>query len=359
MMRSGTVQRPETRHARLISQLISLTLIFFLLFGCAPSDSEANNFDNIGFSANLKADDQSPIGKKAAYYDGRIFYLSSELGTQGIYSMDTAGKDVKMEIPVEDIRSINVRDDGIYYAGFAGIKENTSGPFRQFRLLIRNKGEETVSDYLKNIEYPKDWPISDGNVWDFYISDSGINVICFAEVGSYRLIQFREVASFIDGLMVPIPDYDILDKETRVNYESFNQDLFKIGRLGGLCFLSDSFISADDSSLNFLNLNLSIIDLNSNDHIIKMMAGSYLGYNDDCASFSRWFCRGDANGFILASVHGLEKYDIATNTVSDIVSFDQPENVYFQIDCGDNFLVFTQLLRKTYDLDYRYSNILK
>jgi hypothetical protein len=55
----------------------------------------------------------------------------------------------------------------------------------------------------------------------------------------------------------------------------------------------------------------------------------------------------------------LEKYDIETNTVTSIVSFEQPENVYAQIDCGDNFLVFTELLRKTYELDYRYSNELK
>ena len=102
-----------------------------------------------------------------------------------------------------------------------------------------------------------------------------------------------------------------------------------------------------------------MIDLNVKDHVVKMMTGSYVGYNDDSTDYLRWFCRGNADGFILASVHGLEKYDIATNTVSDIVTFNQPENVYAQIDCGDNFLVFTELLRKTYDLDYRYSNELK
>lgn len=343
---------------RLLICIISLALSSLSLFGCTMRNPDINNFDHDGFYTNLKEDALSPIGKKAAYYDGRIYYLSSELGTQGIYSMDTAGKDVKLEIPVEDIRSINVRDDGIYYAGFAGIKENASGLYRQFRLLIRKNGEVQVADYLKDVRYPDNWPVADGNVWDFYVSDQDVVVICFAEVNHHMKVQLREVASFLNDHVVPRTDFTVVNEGTTVNYASFNQRTLDIGQLDGIYLISDSFSMTDLPTKEFLNLCLSVIDLNAKDHSVKMLT-DWLGYNDDSRDYLRWFCRGDAKGFILASVHGLEKYDIATNTVSDIVTFNQPENVYAQIDCGDNFLVFTQLLRKTYDLDYRYTNILK
>lgn len=358
-MRNAQHQKPPMKFSRFICILLGFSLLTFILSGCTIRDHDINNFDNVGFYANLKADALSPIGRKAAYYDGRIYYLSSELGTQGIYSMNQQGEDIMLEIPVEDIRSINVRDDGIYYTGFAGLKENVSGPYRQFRLLIRKNDEAQVVDYLKDVGYSCDWPVADGNVWDFYISDQGVVVICFAEVNHHMKVQLREVASFFKDHVVPRTNYTIMNEGTAVNYESFNQGTLGIGQLNGILLISDSFSMMDSPAKEFLNFCLSVIDLNAKDHVVKMLTGSYLGYNDDDADFVRWFCRGSSDEFILASVHGLEKYDLATNTVSDIVTIDQPENMYAQIDCGDNFLVFTELLRKTYDLDYRYSNVLK
>ena len=192
----------------------------------------------------------------------------------------------------------------------------------------------------------------------FYISNNGVVVICFAEVGGYRQLQMREVASFLNGDVISANDYEVLNKNIAIHYASFNQYKFEVGQLDGLYFLPDYF-SYPEYSGEFLSLCLSVVDLNAKGNVVKMLAGSYLGYNDDDADYLRWFCRGNSDGFILASVHGLENYDVATNTVSDIVTFDQPENVYAQIDCGDDFLVFTELLRETYDLDYRYSKILK
>jgi len=351
--------KPIRKHLFGLASKVSCGILcLLLLYGCAPQDPNANNFDNTGFYANLKADAASTIGKKAAYYGERIYYLSSELGTQGIYSMDQQGEDMVLEIPVEDIRSINVRDDGIYYAGFTGIEENSSGPFRQFHLLIRKNDETNIADFLKDVGYPIPNSSFDGNVWDFYISNNGVVVICFAEVGGYRQLQMREVASFLNGDVISANDYEVLNKNIAIHYASFNQYKFEVGQLDGLYFLPDYF-SYPEYSGEFLSLCLSVVDLNAKGNVVKMLAGSYLGYNDDDADYLRWFCRGNSDGFILASVHGLENYDVATNTVSDIVTFDQPENVYAQIDCGDDFLVFTELLRETYDLDYRYSKILK
>ena len=45
----------------------------------------------------------------------RIYYFQSG-DEPGIYSMDTRGKDKRPEVYVENIRKLQVRDDGIYYA---------------------------------------------------------------------------------------------------------------------------------------------------------------------------------------------------------------------------------------------------
>lgn len=357
-MRNTQHQKPCMKFSRFICIWLVFSLIILTLSGCTSQALDINNFDNTGFYANLKVDAYSPIGRKSAYANGRIYYLSSELGTQGIYSMNQQGEDIVLEIPAEDIRSINVREDGIYYAGFTGMKENDSGSFRQFRLLSRKNDGTDNADFLKDAGYPIPNTKFDSNVWDFYISDNGVVVICFAEVNHHMQAQLRYVASFKNEKVVSASDYKVVNESSTIHYAGFNHNRFKVGYQESLYFLADYF-SDPDYKGEFLSSCLSVVDLNSIDHTVKMLTGSYLGYNDDNAYFLRWFCRGNSDEFILGSVHGLEKYDLATNTVSDIVTFDQPENVYFQIDCGDHFLVFTELLRRTYDLDYRYSNILK
>ena len=339
--------------------VISMSLCLLLLAGCTIRDPDINNFDTDGFRANLKADVDSTIGMKAAYYGGRIYYLSVELGTQGIYSMNAEGNDSRLEIPVEDIRSINVRNDGIYYAGFTGMKKNDSGSFRQFHLLIRKNGEANVVDYLQEVGYRRSYQDFDDNVWDFYIADNGIVVICFVEINQQLQFQQRFTTSFQNGKAVPATDYKVVNQDFAVNYASFNQYKLEASHLGGLYFLYDSFSATEHDSGAMLNLCLSIGDLDSNNHVIKMMTGSYVGYNDDSGDYLRWFGRANSDGFLLSSVHGLEKYDVTSNTISSVVTFDPPENLFSQIDCGDRVLVLTQRLRKNKLLDYFMSDVMK
>ncbi len=104
---------------------IAISILWlFTLAGCTIRTPSANRLDTLAFSANLKSDAFSSSGKKAACYADRIYYLSSETGTQGICSMKADGTDLRLELPVEDIRAIQVRNDGIYYSGFHGVAEN-------------------------------------------------------------------------------------------------------------------------------------------------------------------------------------------------------------------------------------------
>ena len=339
-------------------QIICIALSLLFLLGCAGNIPEINNPDRDGFYANLKADTFSPIGKKAAYYDGRIYFLSSDLGTQGIYSMTTSGEDVSLEIAVEDIRAINIRENGIYYAGFTGIEENDAGPFRQFRLLFWKAGDVPAVDFLEAVGYHN--VRLDENIGDFYISDNGIVVIYFMEVNDHMQVRLRYLVSFQNGIAVDIEDYEIVDVNNEADCKTYNQELIGLGYLDGLCFISSTYVFKKYFHGEIISDCDSIIDLESNNKNVMKISGRNTGYNDNQRQrYWRWFCRGDENGFIFASDHGLEAYDFVSNTVRDIVVFDQPETLFYQIDCGDSLLVFTQWLRKSYDADYYFSEVLK
>ena len=332
-------------------------LCMLFLGGCTSLKSDINNLDSAGFHANLKSNAFSTNGKKAAYFEGRIYYLSSELGTQGIYSMDTTGKDMRVEFPVGDIRAINIQPDGVYYSGFVGTTENAHGLYRQFHLLIRKNGDHDEVDFLKTVGYTHSY--LDNNVWDFYISVNGVVVICFMDNDNHVGARLYYLEGFRENKAIPVADYTIVNKNVDIKYATFNKRIFGLGKLDNMFFLSDVFRIEKYSPGETMILGDTIIDLDSDHYIIKNMIDRSIGYNDNNSDYLRWFCRGSSDGFILASVHGLEKYDLATNTITSIVSFEQPESVYAQIDCKDNILMFTQLLRETYHKDYYYSRELK
>ncbi|MEZ4510158.1 MAG: hypothetical protein R2912_12860, partial [Eubacteriales bacterium] len=339
-------------------QIFCVALCLLFLSGCTSNFPEINNPDNEGFFANLKADANASYGKKAASSGGRIYYLSAESGVQGIHSMNPRGEEIMLEIPVEDIRAINIREDGIYYAGFVGIEENAAGLFRQFRLLSRKNGNATAMDFLEAVGYHNS--LLDENVGDFYISDNGVVVIYFMEVNSHMKVRLRYLVSFQNSTAVDIDNYEVINESNEAVYTTFNQSPLGIGHLDGLYFMSDSFRRREYFSGEAISSFESIIDLESNSKIAIKMLGRNIGYNDNQRQrYWRWFCRGDANGFIFASAHGLEAYDISSNKTRDIVVFDQPETLFSQIDCGDSFLVFTQWLRKSYEANYYFSEALK
>ena len=340
-------------------QIFCVALCLFFLAGCTGYNPSMNKLDSLAFSANLKADVNVSYGKKAASSGGRIYYLSAESGVQGIHSMNTRGEEIMLEIPVEDIRAINILEDGIYYAGFVGIEENAAGPFRQFRLLTRKNDAADIVDFLEEAEYSDD--LRDENVWDFYIADNGIVVIRFVEIAGYPGRTHFYFVSFRNGIAIQGSSYELVDDKSDIVYSTFNQYPLYLGRLDELYFLSYSFRNKaylERESINFIN---ALIDLNVEKNRIALSSERWQldHINDYENHFSRRFCRGNANGLIFTSVHGLESYDFNTNAITDLVTFKSPESVYSQIDCGDSILVFTQQLRKNELWDSIAVNTLK
>ncbi|NLI53205.1 MAG: hypothetical protein GX417_02655, partial [Clostridiales bacterium] len=337
---------------RSISQIFCMGFCLFLLAGCTVYNPNMNKLDSVTFSANLKEDTFSPNGKKATYYDGRIYYLSSELDTQGIYSMDVSGEDIRLEIPTEDIRAIQIQDDAINYAGFTGIKENAAGPYRQFRLYSRKNGANASSDFLLDATYSDN--LRDENVWDFYLSETGTSILRFVNIVGYDGSSGLSAVCFQNGIAVPLSDYQKPVMYQKARKGLVNQALLSIAYLNNLFVdLGNTIYDNPEQTERLTGRgSISVYDANAatiatqNDRLFSDQSA----YAD--SEFARWFCRVQEDRMIFASVRGLETYDSGTKVMSDTVSFSPPECVFNQIDCGESILVFTELLRNNYWANY-------
>ena len=315
---------------------------------CVYESPQNNKFDSVTFAANLKSNAKSNDGKKAAYYSGRIYYLASEYGTQGVYSMSDSGEDIRLEIPVSDIRAISIQADGIYYSGFAGVKQNDNGPFRQFRLYYRKNGADDSLDFLSASVYTD--KLRDENVWDFYISQNEIYVLRFINIIGYNGSSELSIACFKDGKAIPLSDYQILEDNYGLNNRSVNQAMLSFARLGPIYvdLGNTGYDNPEETELLFGRCSISVYDAIQQRvalPIDRMYSAFYASTDEE---YPRWFCRIDQDRVIFGSVRGLEMYDFNARTISDFATFALPDSVYNQLDFGDFFLVFTENLRDSY-----------
>ena len=96
--------------------ILCLLLVLGFTLGCGARAGDYA-IDSKQFYASFKPQDDDAYGKKTACYDGRIYYLSDEGGTQGVHSMRPDGSDVRLELITEDIRSIQITEDAVWLVG--------------------------------------------------------------------------------------------------------------------------------------------------------------------------------------------------------------------------------------------------
>lgn len=347
-MRNTQHQKLRMKFSRFICICLGFSLLISILSGCTLRTPSMNKLDSVTFSANLKEDTNSNYGKKAAYSNGRIYYLSSENGTQGIYSMNPQGGDIVLEISVEDIRAISVQPDGIYYAGFAGINQNDNGPYRQFRLFLRKPESGKTIDMLKTYTFKDD--LKDENVWDFYLTDDNTFIIRFINVidviGNFGL----SAVSFHSGKAVPFQQYDWLAKGSISAKTESNHELLTIAQQKHTLFMLGSSHYDEISSKERLSGGGSLSVYDTDRHRVALRVDRLFS-NDSAyivSSFERWFSRVEGSQMILASCQGVDSYDVSKEIVSTLVTISPPEAIYQQIDYGDYLLLLTENLRSTY-----------
>ena len=347
-MRNAQHQKPRVKFSRFICIWLGFSLLIFILSGCTLRTPSMNKLDSVTFSSNLKEDKNSNYGKKAAYSNDRIYYLSDELGTQGIYSMRSDGEDIVLEFPVEDIRAICIQPDGIYYAGFAGINQNDNGPYRQFRFFLRKPESDKTIDLLKTYTFTDD--LQDENVWDFYLPDENTSIVRFINVidgiGNLGL----SAVSFQAGKAVPIQQYDWLANSSISAKTDSNHELLTIAQLDHLLFMPESTdydnLSSDERLIGGGSLSVYDTDRHRGALCVDRLFSNDSAYI--ASSFERWFCRVKGSQMILASCQGVDTYDISKETVATLVTISPPETIYQQIDYGDQILLLTENLRSTY-----------
>ena len=320
----------------------------FTLSGCVNRSPRNNQLDRDTFWVQFKADPSYSSGKKAAFYNNRVYYLSSELGTQGIYSMNASGEDITLEVPVEDIRAIQLQDDVLYYSGFAGVKENDNGPYRQFRLFSLAKGDTVSKDFLATAVYSDDF--GDENVWDFYVSDNGVVVLRFTNVVGYDGSSGLSAATFVDSRSISFPEYQIINRKLVHHANSFNGASLAFLQYRDIYFVIANYESTtpqQDERL-FGWGSLSVYDSSLKQVVLPLDRRFSIMSARSSDNFARSICRVDGDKTIFSTVRGLESYDKLLKTTSSIVTFPTNEYVYNQLDYGDSILVFTECLRSSY-----------
>ncbi len=328
-----------------------IVLLTLFIHGCTLRTPSMNKLDSLTFSANLKTDANAAYGKKAAFLDGRIYYLSSELGASGIYSMNTAGEEIKLEIPVEDIRAISVQEDGIYYSGFAGIQQNINGSYRQFRLFIQVNGSTNMVNYLERTSF-QDVSL-DNNVWDFYVGTNKTIVIRFIDCSNSSGEPWLSVVTTQNKMPVTIDQYTIVENSSTSAQTKTNAALINLSSFHDFIYLS---MYSMQNATHFNNRLIGYRSISVYDSFRHRVAFPIDRLFSDSSSYlmgdyNRDFCRNTDDTIILSSVKGLESYDKSQKESSDILTFSSPEFLYQTIDLGNDILIFTERLRANYWLD--------
>ena len=74
----------------------------------------------------FKADTFSNMGYASAVGDDRIYYISNEDGTTGIYSMEMDGQDIQLEVANPSVSRLQWREGQLYFTGLDRIEDNRS-----------------------------------------------------------------------------------------------------------------------------------------------------------------------------------------------------------------------------------------
>ena len=325
--------------------LVSIIILMFVLSGCVSRSPYYNDLDTRMFYANMKPSFEN-YGKKTAVFDNRIYYLSSEDGLQGIYSMLIDGTDVKIEFEVEDIRSLSVTSSGFYYSGFAHIGTNDNGEYRCFHLLHR----ETAASYPINCISQADNAdlLKGDNVWDFYLKENGTLYFRIARMDFYLGNINLSLSTLRNGVILTMPDYAVLLDNLSAFGNRFLQHGLVIYRQEDQLFPVSTYNPTDaDWAIIYDDQSVSVFDKTKQRTILPIDAlflSSTERYNGPYSN--RWLLRSSDEKMLLAYETGLYEYDLKTETSREIYAFPKTESIYATYDNGSDIFLLTKTFRR-------------
>ena len=339
-------ERPQ-RVKHFPKRFLLLCLCFCLLvaqIGCVLHSPYYNNFDTRMFYTNFKYASDIDHGKKAAVYDGRIYYESNELGKQGVYSMASDGSNIRLEFETEDIRALAIKSDGIYYSGFSYIGTNDNGAFRCFRLYHRNTSQSAPTDLLAALNLPKD--ISGDTVWDFYIANNGDIYFRMPKIVWPTSETVLRLGTIHNREIVPAADYH----EVIVNNHAFNDPnlrstLMLYQNFEQYMVVKDEVFDTDDDKLLGFNENITLFDSPINQTVLCNDAVFQIDCERQYSATDRWILRLSDESILLANAGAIHQYSFTENKGRVVFSFPSYENIHATYDTGSDILVFTKTFR--------------
>lgn len=311
----------------------SIVLSFFLV-GCTAYNSDYNKLDDVKFITNYKQDSTINLGRKTAQFDNRIYYLGSQDGTRGIYSMASDGSEVVLEAKVADIRKVQVFDDKILYAGYVGENENENGTFRSFELFT----SEGTAQKKVNVSSEIDNAMNVDNLWDFYALSSGeiitaylgLTVQAYLTPYVYSLnIPHTSYEKLTDQLLLrQMPDYTEItlykyrnvhmaaDKIVPEYYEKYRYD--------------DNFLCS--------SYDVSIIDTKNE---VKVMGGDYI-YEDAFGGLGNYILQSiNSRGYLFTNKGQIILIDINKKVALGNLEISN-NKIQFVLDLGDKAYIITE-----------------
>jgi len=341
--------RTEPKHTRkrILPVACIVALCALLFTGCVARNPWFNNLDTRTFYANIKADASADYGKKAAEYDDRIYYLSAENGTQGVYSMRSDGSDVKLEFAAEDIRALAVKNDGFYNAEFAGVEENENGSYRSFRLYYRAAPDDAPANLLDETDRAE--VLRDKNIWDFCFTSDGTLWVRFAEMdwlfGETRLFLF----AIQNERIVLLNQYMEAPEEKDFFQETNNPAEFVLYQYGYARIAFNEIYESDEDTFSLGGISVpSLFDAFSGKILLPI---DLILQNNWMARLmgeaDRWIVRQSGKQVLLASKIGLVWYTGEACDVYEPVVFPATESIYATYDTGGDVLLLTREFRKS------------
>jgi hypothetical protein len=325
--------------------LIIIIIWMLALLGCVGRSPYYNDLDTRMFYANMKPSLEN-YGKKTAVFNNRIYYLSAEDGSQGIYSMLLDGTDVQPEFKVEDIRSLTVTSNGFYYSGFAHISVNDNGEYRCFQMLHR---ESATSDPINCITQAGNADLLKGdNVWDFYLKEDGSLYIRIARMDFLLGHTDVSISSLNNGRFLTLKNYDVLFSNIKAFDNPHQQRGLMIYHSQNQLFPVSSMILGDNESVEiFDKRNVSLFD-ETKDGTILPIDAIFLSDSErsDGPYSDRWILRFSDEKMLLAYETGLYEYNLKTETNREVYTFPKTESIYATYDTGSDVFLMTKTFRR-------------
>jgi len=325
--------------------LVIIIILMFVLSGCLGRSPYYNDLDTRMFYANMKPTFAN-YGKKTAVFDNRIYYLSSEDGLQGVYSMHLDGTDVQLEFEVTDIRSLTVTTGGFYYSGYSHIGTNDNGDYRCFHLYLRSNAQSMPIDLLsraKNAEL-----LEDDNVWDFYLKEKGTLYFRIARMDFYLGNINLSLSALRNGVILTMPDYSVLID----NLSAFDNGILQHGLViyrqeDQLLPVSTYNPTDADWAIIYDDQSVSVFDKTKQRTILPIDAPFLSRTERSNGPYSnRWLLRSSDRKVLLAYEAGVYEYSKDVGLGKEVCAFPKTESIYATYDNGSDIFLLTKTFRR-------------